>query len=173
MFPNLLGRMPLGSVGARDPDHASIPQPQAPVLFKRWQDAPWPRDRWPNFSPVEVACRCAHDGRYCAGELYWDPAFFDALQALRDDLGRSVRLNSAHRCDLRNAAVGGAPLSQHKAMAADIDLDGHHPGRLYRAAVAAGFTSFGFYRTFLHVDQRPGRRWFSQGARELWTEYLT
>lgn len=150
----------------------ALPQPGR--IYRSWRDAPWDDRRWPNFPRIELACRCALDGRYCAGEMYWDPDFFDRLQALRTLLGRPVKLNSAHRCDLRNASVGGKPLSQHKKMAADIDLTGHDRERLYRAAREVGFSSFGFYRSFLHVDMRPGRRWFSsQGARELWTDLVT
>jgi hypothetical protein len=94
-------------------------------------------------------------------------------------IGRVLNLNSAHRCALRNAWAGGAALSQHKLIASDLALDDHNPRTLYQACKAGGFTSFGFYRTFLHIDRRikpdgTGRRWFSSPeARRQWTEFLT
>lgn len=144
------------------------------MIYERWQDVPWDADRWPNFQPLELACRCpVARPHYCAGEFYYDPDFFDALQRLRTAMNAPIQLNSAHRCELRNAYVGGAPMSQHKKIAGDVRLAGHNPGALYENAVEAGFTTFGFYRSFLHVDLRPGRRWFSsQGAREQWESYL-
>ncbi len=132
------------------------------MLLQHWRKAPWRPARWPNFSPVEVACRET-------GEYYHDPASFDCLQRLRDALGAPLRLNSGHRSAQHNARVGGAPLSAHLEFAADISLDNHDPILLAMAARQAGFTSFGFYRTFLHVDRRPSRRWYgSQEARSLW-----
>jgi zinc D-Ala-D-Ala carboxypeptidase len=149
-------------------------------LFSRWQDAPWDQHRWPNFTPSELACRCPIDSpHYCRGEFYYDPEFFDGLQVVRNRLGEPLRLNSAHRCALRNAYVGGAALSQHKLMAADLALDDHNPRELLDACKLGGFTTFGFYRTFLHIDQRikpdgSGRRWFSSPeARKQWTQFLT
>lgn len=63
-------------------------------------------------------------------------------------------INSGHRSALHNAAIGGAPLSQHKKMAVDISLNGHDPGRLRRAAIEAGFLGIGLANTFIHVDLR-------------------
>ena len=94
----------------------------------------------------------------------------DVLQAMRDDIGRPLRVLSAHRCGIHNARVGGAPLSQHLKLAVDIALDGHDPVRLRRAAVRAGFTGFGYYRTFLHLDLGRPRQWVSPhpSVRTLW-----
>jgi len=70
---------------------------------------------WPNFSRPEMACR------HC-GEGYDWPAFMDCLQKARDIVHRPFHILSAHRCALHNARVGGAPLSQHLRLAADIAL---------------------------------------------------
>ncbi|MGF1462916.1 MAG: D-Ala-D-Ala carboxypeptidase family metallohydrolase [Maricaulaceae bacterium] len=137
------------------------------MLWADWRDAPWDTARWPNFTPAELACRCA--GRHCVGEFWFDPGFFDALQRLRDAVGRPLRINSAHRCGVWNAIVGGAPLSAHRRIAVDVALAGHDRFALYDQALASGFRSFGFYQSFLHMDQRPGRRWWSgERARRLW-----
>ncbi len=92
----------------------------------------------------------------------------DCLERLRKARGTAVVLNSAHRCALHNARVGGAPLSQHKKIAADVRLQGHDPHALFKDALASGFSSFGFYITFLHMDLRPGRRWSAKGSERTW-----
>jgi len=60
--------------------------------------------------------------------------FLDGLQALRNQLQKPVRVLSAHRCALHNAAVGGAPLSQHLRIAVDIALYGHDRRQMLIAA---------------------------------------
>ena len=121
---------------------------------------------WNNFEPDEPGLACPH-----CGEFYFDPAAMDAIQTVRDLLGRPVHINSGHRCWYYNALprIGGAPLSEHKRIAFDIDLTGHNRRDVLEACRAAGFGSFGYYRTFLHTDRRPGRQWYGKGARKLWT----
>ncbi|WP_332772924.1 D-Ala-D-Ala carboxypeptidase family metallohydrolase [Phenylobacterium sp.] len=138
------------------------------VHYKRWQDAPtgeaW---RWPHFTARELACKC---GRWCEGSYVHQPAFLDNLEVLRQAIGRALKINSGHRCPLHNANVGGAPLSQHKAIAADISLRGHDPVQLARYAAGVGFTGLGFGRTFLHVDMRFARAAFHYpGGKAAWT----
>lgn len=122
--------------------------------------------RWPNFSPLEMGCR------HC-GEVYDWPDFMDRLQIARSEIGLPFDIHSAHRCGLHNARVGGAPLSQHLKLAVDIGLEGHNPATLFTACREAGFTGFGFYLTFLHIDLGRARHWFgSQKAKELWQNFL-
>jgi len=117
---------------------------------------------WPNFSPEEFACR------HC-GETYYWPHFLDKLQLARTTVGRPFHILSGHRCRLHNARVGGAPLSQHLKLAVDISIIGHDPAALARACDAAGFTGFGFYQTFLHIDLgRPRKWWSGEKAKQLW-----
>lgn len=116
--------------------------------------------KWHNFTPDELACKCATSPpHFCKGEYWHSPAFLDAMQRLRDDIGLPLRFTSARRCKGRNKAVGGASLSQHLIIAADISLVGHDRVRLARAALKAGFRGIGFGRTFLHVDMGPKRAW--------------
>lgn len=123
--------------------------------------------RWPHFSIEELACRCA--GRFCAGEYFHDAEFLDGLEALRRAAGRALVINSGHRCDQWNAAVGGAALSQHKRIAVDVSLVAHDQHALARMAAAYGFTGQGFARTFLHLDRRARpASWYYKGARDLW-----
>jgi len=124
--------------------------------------APTPLESWPNFSRAEMACR------HCGQGYYW-PEFMDKLQALRDLVGKPLRILSAHRCSLHNARVGGAPLSQHLKLAVDIDLRGHDRVDLLAKARRVGFTGFGLYVNFLHLDLGRARHWYgSNHARTLW-----
>ena len=134
------------------------------MIVKHYSRVIWDTQRWPNFSPQEFACK------HC-GEFYAAPLYFDAIQKARTILGAPVRITSAHRCALHNARVGGAPLSEHKKIALDIQIDirGHDLSKLKAALVQAGFNSFGYYSTFIHADQRfPARRWASKEGAEVW-----
>ena len=119
----------------------------------------WP---WPHFSKGELSCR------HC-GEYYHWPEFLDKLEGLRALVGRPLYISSAHRCSLHNARVGGAPLSQHLTLAVDIITEGHDRQSLLSYARQVGFTGFGFYTSFLHLDLGRPRQWFgSERAAELW-----
>lgn len=141
-----------------------------PTFYEDYRDVPlddgiWAKN-WPNFTPDELACP-----RY--GNLLVDPASLDALQHMRDKLGPLV-VNSAHRSPQHNAAVGGAPRSAHLRLAFDLHLGDYSRERIFMAARLSGFRSMGFYVNFLHVDLRPGRRWFGRDpkARVLWEKAL-
>jgi len=121
---------------------------------------------WPHFTTSEISCR------HC-GELYLWPDFMNRLEEARHRAGRAFHILSAHRCSLHNARVGGAPLSQHLRIAADISLHGHNKAALLQACQSAGFTGFGYYTTFLHIDLGRSRHWFGgQKAKDLWQTYL-
>jgi zinc D-Ala-D-Ala carboxypeptidase len=121
--------------------------------------------RWPHFSARELSCDC---NRYCEGEYYHDPAFLDALEAMRAIVG-PLKINSGHRCRRHNKAVGGARASMHvRAMAVDISLAGHDRKILALAARKAGFRGIGYGRTFLHVDLGARRAWTYPGAMPAW-----
>lgn len=109
--------------------------------------------------------------RHCGQGYHWS-AFMGALETMRVDLGAPMALHSAHRCALHNARVGGAPLSQHLKLAVDIGLSGHDLQAMVHAARGAGFTGFGFYTSFLHLDMGRPRHWFGgPKARDLWLTY--
>lgn len=131
------------------------------------QTALAPDWRWPNFSIAELACRCA--GRFCSGAYWHDPDFLDGLQSLRDRVQAPLVVTSAHRCPQWNAAVGGAPLSQHKRIAVDISLRRHDRQRLFSAARVCGFKGFGLARSFLHLDRRAHEAvWYYPGSVLAW-----
>jgi|TARA_Y100000310_G_scaffold88415_1_gene85364 uncharacterized protein YcbK (DUF882 family) len=115
----------------------------------------WP---WPHFSPKEIASR----GN---GSVLVVPEAMDILERAREIAGKPFKINSSFRDRLHNARVGGAPKSAHRGglglLAFDISLRGHEPRELLDACRRAGFTGFGFYRTFLHADTGRKRSWGS------------
>jgi uncharacterized protein YcbK (DUF882 family) len=89
------------------------------------------------------------------------------LQALRDEIGKPIRINSGYRSPAHNRAVGGAPRSRHVVGdAADIVVVGMPPTKV--AATIERLISEGkmqqgglkAYATFCHYDCRGVRaRW--------------
>ncbi|HYF21867.1 MAG TPA: D-Ala-D-Ala carboxypeptidase family metallohydrolase [Caulobacteraceae bacterium] len=151
------------------------------MLYATIDDLPREGWRWRHFRPQELACRCG--GRFCRGEYFHDPAFLDAMDALREAAGRPVSINSGRRCPQHNAAVGGAPLSMHaRTIAADVVVagwDDEAKRRLLESAYALGFGGLGFGRSFFHLDRRPlkptGRpaEWdYQKGGRARWKALL-
>lgn len=108
--------------------------------------------RWPNFTEAEVSCP------HC-NVCHIDDQALDKLQALRDVIG-PLTINSAFRCQEHNEAVGGASQSRHLfGDAFDISTKNVGKDRLFAVAVDVGFTGFGFYNSFLHVDTWKPRTW--------------
>lgn len=135
------------------------------VMYRHYSLVKWDKSRWPNFRPAERNLHCPH-----CGEFYFDPASFDALQRLREEVNRPIRINSGHRCPLYNASplIGGAPRSMHKMIAFDVSLMGHDPQKLLKAARNAGFRGFGYYSKFLHLDIGRARYWITKGGAKIW-----
>ena len=123
--------------------------------FRHFRDVPDTLWRWKNFSPAEIACRGT-------GQLKLHPAALDALQALRDRLGKPLIVRSAYRSPEHNRAVDGARASKHmEGTAFDIAMANHDPAAFEAAARAVGFRGFGYYPRsgFMHVDLGPARSW--------------
>jgi len=85
------------------------------------------------------------------------------LQELRDAFDAPLKINSAFRCPKHNEEVGGKPSSQHlEGTAFDIStrgMDLETKLSLQEIAEEVGFTGFGYYNTFLHVDKGRARTW--------------
>lgn len=121
------------------------------TVYQHWSEAPWDAERWPNFSPQELACKGT-------GKLAIHPPTLDKLQALRLALGRPVMVTSAYRSPQHNASLrGAAPTSWHMdAVAFDVLMTNHDPRAFEAAARATGFGSIGRYphNNFIHIDTR-------------------
>jgi uncharacterized protein YcbK (DUF882 family) len=101
----------------------------------------------PHFAAREFACP------HCGVALV-RPLLLSHLESLRAAVGRPMRIVSGYRCPVHNAAVGGAPNSQHMyAAAADL------PHGLVPVALAQshGFSGIGVSGQWaVHVDVRDG-----------------
>ena len=124
-----------------------------PKFYARWQDVPADAWRWPHFKPSEIA---SPDD----DSLLVDEEALDRLEEVRGRLGKPMHINSAYRSQAHNKDVGGEPDSQHrKGKAFDVRLQGVTRTELLKAAKAAGFTGFGQYDSFMHIDTGPARTW--------------
>ena len=127
--------------------------------FSDVRDIPW---RWKNFTAQELS---SNGG----GEYYHHPDSLTAIQGARDDTGKAIHVNSGHRSWIHNLAVGGSPRSAHLYIAFDIHTGNHDRFELYGSLRRRGFSSFGFYETFIHADMRLGRMWYgSEEAKRIW-----
>lgn len=110
--------------------------------------------RWPNFTPKEISCK--GDGTIIVNEKA-----LDCLQKFRTLVGSPVIINSAYRSPAYNKKVGGAPGSQHmQGKAFDVQITKElSRQRIHFLAKQAGFTGFGDYNTFVHIDIGPSRTW--------------
>jgi len=119
-----------------------------------------------HFTRAEFTCACG-----CGLDAI-DLGLVEGLERLRVFLNLPVRVTSGCRCQSHNAAVGGAPGSQHVlGKAADVKVAGMTARELYAAAVALNaFHGFGVddERGFVHLDVRNvAARWCYHDGREI------
>ena len=110
------------------------------------------------FNRIEFKCQC--------GECDCDTVDSDLLECLEDirhHFEMPVTINSAHRCQDHNEAVGGASNSQHLyGRAADIVVQDIPPNEVYNYVLRYHpHMSIGKYNTFTHIDSRTNgpARW--------------
>jgi zinc D-Ala-D-Ala carboxypeptidase len=119
------------------------------------------KERWPNFHPLELACKCCR-------KYYHDAKFLDKLQSLRYLADKPFTINSGHRCAKHNKSVGGAARSQHLKIAVDVALRGHDRFMLADLANTYGF-SIGYGATFIHLDLRKNKTsWYYPDSEQYW-----
>ena len=90
-----------------------------------------------------------------------------ALIALKRKFGKPLTITSGYRSPAYNKKVGGATNSLHKrGRAVDIvtaGMSGNEKAKLLSTGLDVGFTSPGFYSSFLHLDTRQsGATWNTQ-----------
>jgi len=110
-----------------------------------------------NFHENEFRCR----GTNTLPPNSMDPELIRVLQAIRDHYGVPVTINSGYRSQRHNAAVGGAPNSQHiLGKAADFTVRGVPPSEVFRFLDRTHPGGLGRYNSFTHIDTRATRaRW--------------
>jgi uncharacterized protein YcbK (DUF882 family) len=110
-----------------------------------------------NFELAEFECKCGCGAVRVSSDLY---DLVGRLQAVRNAIGRPVRVTSGYRCAKHDAAVGTSSnpgAGPHTlGIAADIVVDGMSVDDLVRYCKDAGFSGIGVYRKkgFVHVDTR-------------------
>ena len=109
-----------------------------------------------NFKLKEFQCK---DGSQL---VKIDSQLLHKLQALRDEIGRPVIINSGYRTESHNKAVGGAKNSYHmQGKAVDIKINGLKPEEIAKIAEKIGFTGIGIYKNFTHLDIRQIKtKWY-------------
>jgi len=130
------------------------------ISYDHWSEVPrtWSAWPWQFFSPKECACKGT-------GKLSISDRLIGKLDLLRSRLNSPLNLSSVFRTAYHNAKVGGAPRSMHLfGLAADISIINQDRNLIHRLAKDLGFTGFGYYRTFLHVDLGRKREW----GKEKW-----
>jgi len=94
------------------------------------------------------------------------PGLLARLNHLRNIINRPIYINSGYRCPEENQRVGGVPGSYHLlGMAVDIHVQDFLLSDLLLYAKELGFNGIGFYEkgNFLHLDVRPGSKYFWKG----------
>lgn len=100
----------------------------------------------------EFECKCKYE--HCKSS-YISPKLIIAYEKLRLKVGRSIKVNSGHRCSEHNFKVGGAPLSQHlRGYAIDISTVNLNQDLIEKLAIESGFTFVKRYKNFIHLDVR-------------------
>lgn len=121
----------------------------------------------PNFSKSEFDCR---DGSEMPSDVLDNvKELAKNLQVIRDEIGKSIHVNSGYRSPSYNKKIGGATRSQHLlGNAADLRVNGMKPSELHKVIlrlikekkISEG--GVGLYRTFVHYDIRGTKaRWSS------------
>jgi uncharacterized protein YcbK (DUF882 family) len=76
----------------------------------------------PNLNQKEVDCKCSHPD--CTFTIISDRVI-ESFQDFREDMGKSLKINSAFRCQRYNTDIGGKQDSRHKkGLALDISAVG-------------------------------------------------
>jgi len=109
-----------------------------------------------HFNTSEFDCKCKS---VSCTYTQIDMNLVRLLEALRSNLGVSLKINSGYRCKTHNAAVGGASYSRHlRGEAADISS--HIDRETVAQAAQNLFGGIGRYNTFTHLDVRQEKaRW--------------
>jgi hypothetical protein len=92
------------------------------------------------------------------------PDLIERLQAMRDDVGKSIDINSGIRCPAHNAKVGGKPDSEHipdpvtgLTEGADLKYSGSKDRQLFTLTTHLHFRRIGIASNFFHVGTRESK----------------
>lgn len=103
-----------------------------------------------HFKPHEFQCPCC-------GACDMDKDFLIALNYLRDQFGKPLKINSGFRCKIHNERIGGKPNSFHLiGKACDINIAPFYQTLKFDLflTVLEKFNGVGIAHNFMHVDTR-------------------
>lgn len=128
------------------------------TLFPDLQDSAWDRNRWPNFTRAEFACKAS-------GECRMDPAFLDWLQDIRSTYGHPMIVSSGFRHPTKHPreAAKKVPGAHASGQAADIAVHGQEAFQLIQLAMRRGVLGVGVSQKaglgrFIHLDLSSARK---------------
>jgi len=121
-------------------------------MIKEYTADTWDRERWPNFSLAELACRET-------GQCLIDLSFMDKLQRLRSGCGFALKVTSGYRSPDHSVEAAKAARGTHTyGVAVDIAVSGDKAYVVLSEALLLGFTGIGISQQgplesrFLHLD---------------------
>lgn len=108
-----------------------------------------------NFHRSEFACKCG------CGFATVDVELLNTLEVVRSHFNKSVKINSACRCEEHNKKIGGSYGSKHKkGIAADIVVKDVDPDVVYKFLDNYMPNTYGIgkYNSFTHIDVRKTKQ---------------
>lgn len=121
-------------------------------MIKEYTADTWDRERWPNFSFAEMACRET-------GHCLIDVAFMDKLQRLRSGLGFPLKITSGYRSPDHSVEAAKEERGSHTyGLAVDIAVSGSKAWSVLSEAMILNFTGIGVCQKgplesrFIHLD---------------------
>ena len=99
----------------------------------------------------------------CCDRIRIIPGLFrhmELLEAMRQDLGFTIIINSGYRCPEHNTEVEGSLRSWHMLYATDVRPGWgngfqHRLKAMYKVALSQNWGGIVYHKTFLHLDLRP------------------
>lgn len=109
-----------------------------------------------SFKEREWACKCKNCNQAAPHKM--QAHVMDAIQNIRDMVGRPLVLTSAYRCPKHPEEAKKAKPGQHsEGLAVDIQVaDGAQRYEIIQLGLMAGATGIGVAKSFIHLDWRVG-----------------
>ena len=121
-------------------------------MIKEFTADTWDRERWPNFSFAEIACR---ETNHCL----IDVAFMDRVQRLRSGCGFAITITSGYRSPEHSVEAAKEARGSHTyGVAVDIAVSGAKAHIVLSEAMILNFTGIGISQKgplksrFIHLD---------------------
>lgn len=105
------------------------------------------------YSPSDFVCECCDESKVSL-------SLINKLNAMCNELGYMLTVNSSVRCKTHNYEVGGSETSSHLPLCYALDVEALTSRQRYgiiKAAMNAGFNRIGIGHKFIHLDCDPGK----------------